>query len=238
MKLMKAAFGYMRDDARRLLEMTFSPPNQQTDLSLSNDLRFQKLAGGGIDRGPERIITDWRRFSCGLWRIPEGDISAAYCADTFPRLKVFSEAGQLFTNCGSCGRSLRMEADCYPLLPFDGSSLPKEQRFTYEGRTGKYKGTQFVLGAKVVFASTEPTTEEWCTQLQVEYADGGWFARQPSYGDFLSTLSPAQTENERRAIEREINSLHSTYSKIEMQHSLDSAKVQHSMADVSQLTLL
>jgi hypothetical protein len=26
---------------------------------------------------PERVVTDWRRFSCGLWRVPEGDIAAA-----------------------------------------------------------------------------------------------------------------------------------------------------------------
>src|SRR5438046_420602 len=45
---------------------------------------------------PEQINSAWRRFSNGLWRVPEGDISAAYCADTFPKLKAFLEDGQLF----------------------------------------------------------------------------------------------------------------------------------------------
>ena len=47
---------------------------------------------------PERVVTDWRRFSSGLWRLPEGDIQAAYCADTFPKVKVFMDAARLFTN--------------------------------------------------------------------------------------------------------------------------------------------
>lgn len=44
---------------------------------------------------PERVVTDWRRFSSGLWRLPEGDIQAAYCADTFPKVKTCMHAGRL-----------------------------------------------------------------------------------------------------------------------------------------------
>lgn len=227
------------DEGAPLVETTFSPSKEQSAPALAIDLPFQKLAGPvGINRWPKRITTEWRRFSCGLWGIPEGDISAAYCADTFPRLKAFSEGGQLFTNCGSCGGSLRMEADCYPCLPFDGSPLPREERFTYEGRTGLYKGKQVVLGSRVIFASTEPTTEEWRSHLQVLYAEGGWFARQATYGDFLSALSPARSENERLAIEREMSSARSSFSKMEMENSLKQATVQNSDGDGSQMTLL
>ena len=51
-----------------------------------------------IDQSSEAM--HWRRFSSGLWRVPEGDIAAAYCADTFPKIKVFTHEGRLFTNCG------------------------------------------------------------------------------------------------------------------------------------------
>jgi hypothetical protein len=33
---------------------------------------------------PVRIVTHWRRFSSGLWRVPEGDIAAAYSASILP----------------------------------------------------------------------------------------------------------------------------------------------------------
>ena len=31
---------------------------------------------------PDDVKTDWRRFSSGLWRLPEGEIPAADYADT------------------------------------------------------------------------------------------------------------------------------------------------------------
>ena len=239
MKLMKASLIFPLAQGSPLAGPNSTPSKNPSDSALPVDLLFQKLTGpAAVKRWPERITADWRRFSCGLWRIPEGDISAAYCADTFPRLKAFSEAGQLFTNCGSCGGSLYMKADCYPLLPFDGSPLPEEQRFTYEGRLGTFKRLKVVLGPKVVFASTEPTIEEWRAHLQVQYADGGWFARQPSYGDFLSTISPGQSENERTAINLEMKSVRSNYSKIEMENSLNQPTVQNADGEVSQMTFL
>jgi len=39
---------------------------------------------------PDIITADWKRFSSDLRRIPEGDIAAAYCADLFPKIKVFT----------------------------------------------------------------------------------------------------------------------------------------------------
>ena len=41
---------------------------------------------------PPRVVTEWRRFSSGLWRVPEGDIHVAYSVDAFPKLKVFTHA--------------------------------------------------------------------------------------------------------------------------------------------------
>jgi len=55
---------------------------------------------GAAAQLPESIVTNWQRFSTGLWRVPKGDIQAAYCADTFPKIKVFMHDGHLFTNCG------------------------------------------------------------------------------------------------------------------------------------------
>lgn len=42
----------------------------------------------GIHPKLSHIVADWRRFSIGLWRVPEGDIGAACCADTFNRVKL------------------------------------------------------------------------------------------------------------------------------------------------------
>ena len=65
-----------------------------------------------------RVVTHWRRFSDGLWRVPEGDIAAAYCADTFPKIKVFTHEGRLFTNCGcNYSHAFETEVNCYPLVP-------------------------------------------------------------------------------------------------------------------------
>src|SRR5271156_3302825 len=65
----------------------------------------------------ERIVTGWRRFSSGLWRVPEGDIAAAYCGDQFPKLKTFIEGGKPFTTMGMAFLDVGMEATCHPLLP-------------------------------------------------------------------------------------------------------------------------
>jgi hypothetical protein len=50
------------------------------------------LVASEAPRLPERVFTDWRRFSSGLWRVPEGDIQAASSVDAFPKLKAFTHA--------------------------------------------------------------------------------------------------------------------------------------------------
>lgn len=174
---------------------------------------------------PERVITSWRRFSSGLWRIAEGDISAAYCAEAFPKVKVFTHEGRLFTNCG--GRfsgPVLAGADCYPLVPVAEYTGPEPRRYTYEGREACFRGEVVRLGPKVVFLASDATVEEWRALLRVMYADGGWFARQANYGSFLNenpNLAKSRNGTEALRIERGGNLV--ALFKQEMQQSLDPA---------------
>lgn len=153
----------------------------------------------------ERIITDWRRFSSGLWRVPEGDIQAAYCADTFPKIKVFMHEGRLFTNCGGhFSGVIRAAADCYPLIPADEYRGPEPKQFTYEGREAAYQGRVLKLGLKVVFEASDPTVDEWRRALRVLYADGGMFAHGVTYLEFLDQRLTIRSENQKVAHLKEL----------------------------------
>jgi len=154
---------------------------------------------------PERIVTDWRRFSSGLWRLPEGDIQAAYCADTFPKVKVFMHAGRLFANCsGHFSGPIRAAADCYPLIPADDYRGPEPRRYSYEGCKAACQGEVFKLGAKVVFEASDSTVDEWRRLFRVLYADGGMFARGVTYLEFLDQRLSSKSENERAAHLKEL----------------------------------
>lgn len=154
---------------------------------------------------PERIVTDWRRFSSGLWRVPEGDIQAAYCADVFPKVKVFMHEGRLFTNCGGhFSGPISAAADCYPLISVDEYRGPDPARYTYEGREAAYQGQIFKLGRKVVFAASDPIFEEWRRLLRVLYADGGYFAHDVTYLEFLTDRISPKSENEKAAHAKEL----------------------------------
>ena len=154
---------------------------------------------------PESVVTNWRRFSSGLWRAPEGDIQAAYCAETFPKIKVFMHEGHLFTNCGGhFSGAVRAAADCYPLIPADEYRGPAPARYTYEGREAAYQGQVFKLGWKVAFSASDPTVEEWRRLLRVIYADGGMFAHGVNYLEFLHERLSPKSENERVAHFKEI----------------------------------
>jgi len=154
---------------------------------------------------PERVITNWRRFSSGLWRVPEGDISAAYCAESFPKVKVFTHEGRLFANCGGhFSGPIHAEKDCYQLLPADEYRGPEPRRYTYEGREAAYKGRVFRLGPKVQFIASDPTVEEWRHLIQVLYADGGMFASRCTYTEFLANRLDPGSENGRAARFKEL----------------------------------
>jgi hypothetical protein len=149
---------------------------------------------------PPRIVADWRRFSCGLWRLPRGDISAAYCADVFPRLKVFTHDGRLFTNGGShFGRVIGGLADCFPLIPLHEYHGPESVQYSYEGAMGRYQGRQWRLGPKMIFESNDPAVAEWEWILRVLYADGGYFASGVTYREFLQDRLSPESPNERIA---------------------------------------
>jgi hypothetical protein len=143
------------------------------------------------------VITDWRRFSSGLWRVPKGDIAAAYCADILPKLKVFTHEGHLFTNGGShFSGPVRSGADCYPLVRFDDYSGPDTVPYSYEGSEGRYGGRRWRLGSKIEFKASDPTQEDWTRLLRVLYADGGMFAHGVTYHEFLLNRLAPESPNE------------------------------------------
>jgi len=172
---------------------------------------------------PDKVMTHWRRFSSGLWRVPEGDISAAYAAESFPRIKVFTHEGRLFTNGGGhFSGPVAAGADCYLLIPANEYRGPEPRRYTYEGREACFRGEVFKLGPKVVFVATDATVEEWRQLFRAMYADGGWFARHSNYGLFLNEDSRLSlSENARAALRLELTGDLLTHSKREMQRFLD-----------------
>ncbi|MCI0539186.1 MAG: hypothetical protein L0Z50_28595 [Verrucomicrobiales bacterium] len=154
---------------------------------------------------PERIVTDWRRFSSGLWRVPEGDIQVAYCAEAFPKVKVFMHEGRLFTNCGGhFSGVVRAAADCYPLIPADEYCGSEPRKYTYEGREAGYQGQVFKLGRKLVFQASDPTLDEWRNLFRVIYAEGGYFASGLTYREFLDERLSPKSDNEKVAHTKEL----------------------------------
>ena len=154
---------------------------------------------------PQRIVAHWRRFACGLWRLPEGDISAAYCADTFPKLKAFVHEGRLYTNCGSLFSTVMQSfVTAYPLIPPDEYTGPEKVHYSYEGKEGTYKGERWRLGPKVIFESSDPEVEEWISLLRVLYADGGMFAHGVTYREFLTERLSSKSWNQTEAHAAEI----------------------------------
>jgi hypothetical protein len=174
---------------------------------------------------PDRVVVHWRRFSSGLWRVSERDIQAAYCADTFPKIKVFMHEGRVFANCGGhFSGAIRAAADCYPLIQAEEYHGPEPRQYTYEGRETVYHCQVFKLGPKVVFETSDPTVDEWKHLLRVLYADGGYFAHGVTYLEFLNgRLSPG-SENEKAAHAMELAECGSTSTprtQAEMRRLLD-----------------
>lgn len=128
--------------------------------------------------------------------MPKGDIAAAYCADTFPNIKAFTHEGRLFTNCGChFSKWFHVQADCYPLIAADEYRGAENVPYSYQGREAAYRGKVFKLDAKIIFAASEPTVEEWRRLMRVLYADGGYFAARCTYGEFLANRFEPQLEN-------------------------------------------
>lgn len=158
---------------------------------------------------PQRIITSWRRFSSGLWRVPRGDIADAYSAETFPKIKVFTHEGRLYTSGGATFSGLvKTSASCYPLLPPDDYTGPTERRYSYEGRTARFGGKAVILGPEVTFESDDPTISEWITLIRAIYAHGGYFINGRTYEEFLTTWTEPPTERLKQAIAHELSEVH------------------------------
>jgi hypothetical protein len=183
----------------------------------------------------ERIVTGWRRFSSGLWRVKEGDIAAAYCADKFPNLKAFVEGGHVFTNMGMAFHEDIVEAHCHLLLPVGSVDVPKKP-YSHEGEIGKFKGRSWLLGPQVTFVADDPPVLECQKLLRIKYADGGYFANQPSYGEFLESLTGRKTPNGEVAIKMEQRGNLLKLSKSEMLSLLD-AGTDLPSRDTEQLNL-
>ena len=157
-----------------------------------------------LNAEPIRIVTSWRRFSCGLWRVPEGDISAAYSADTMPRVKVFAHEGRLYANGGGHSKWLMAEANGYPLIHTDEYQGPDNVPYSYEGKTVTHKGKTYRLGPKTVFVASDPTIDEWRHLCHVLYADGGYFASGCTYTEFIGNRFDPESVNGREARFKEL----------------------------------
>lgn len=165
----------------------------------------------------EPIVTDWRRFSSGLWRIPEGDIAAAYSAESFPKVKTFTHEGTTFTNLGACFSKnvIDTAVDAYQLLVPGTIAPPPKIQYSYQGEKVKVGGREFHLGSKVVFQSANPSIDEWRNLLRVIYAEGGYFACQPTFREFLECY--AQEEgNIGKAAAIEMDDKTASLSKLEV----------------------
>ena len=130
---------------------------------------------------PEEIIVEPLRLETSLWGYPEGDIQAAYCADTFPNIKTFRHQGQTFTNMGGDGSY----AHCYPLLSITDGRMSEPVPYSREGDTVIFQGQKYKLGPKVKFTIRERTLEEGVDLLRRQYAYGGYFASGKTYREVL-----------------------------------------------------
>ena len=153
---------------------------------------------------PVRIVVPWRRFSIGLWRVPEGDISDAYSTETMPRVKVFTHEGCLYTSGGGPSKWIHAEASAYPLIHPDEYRGPDSVPYSYEGKTVTHKGKTHRLGAKTLFVASDPTVEEWRHLCRVLYAVGGYFASGCTYTEFVAYRFAPDSLNGREARFKEL----------------------------------
>lgn len=157
-----------------------------------------------INDGTLRLVVSWRRFSGGLWRVPAGDISDAYSADTMPRVKVFSHEGRTYTNGGGYSKWLLSEVNAYALIHPDEYHGPDSAPYSYEGKIVAHKGKSYRLGPKTVFVASDPTVEEWRHLSRVLYAYGGYFASGCTYTEFVDSRFDPDSLNGREARFKEL----------------------------------
>ena len=159
-----------------------------------------------IELNPPRITAHWRRFQSGLWRVAAGDIYQAYSASTMPRVAVFNHEGRLYTNGGiSFSKWFDTEVNAYPLISMESYRGADSVPFSCEGRTVTHRKKPFRLGAKVIFVASDPTVDEWRKLIRALYADGGLFAADCTYAEFVGSRFESRSENGRAAAAQELN---------------------------------
>lgn len=130
---------------------------------------------------PEEIIVEPSRLASGIWGEEQGDISAAYCADTLPKVQAFAHQGQLYINCGGPNEFI----DGYPLLPPEHSNPTLKKPYSHEGMAVNYEKRPFALGQKIIFKARPRTVEEEVSLLRRQYAYGGYFVAGKTYQEML-----------------------------------------------------
>jgi hypothetical protein len=168
-------------------------------------MKHDEMNTDAASPSPGRVVTHWRRFSLGLWRVPRGDIASAYSASSLPKVTTFTHEGRLYTN-GGCAFSkwLHAEVDGHRLIPAAEYRGAESVPYSYEGREVAYRGKLFRLGAKVLFVASDPTLEEWRQSARVIYGEGGMFAADCTYTEFLGNRFDPQSENGRAARFKEL----------------------------------
>jgi hypothetical protein len=185
---------------------------------------------------PSEIIVEPARLASGLWGYKEGDIYAAYSADTFPKIQTFAHEGQLFT----CGGGSNSFMDCYPLIPTGEYKGPASVPYSHEGNPVVYKGQKLTLGPKIKFVSRELTVPEEIELLRRKYAYGGYFAAGKTYRELLMEyFDDGITEALEAAIQSELKreGLPNTQAEMRAQLGKPSDESRKIETDVSQPTL-
>lgn len=154
---------------------------------------------------PAEIFVEPARLASRIWGYPDGDILAAYSADTFPKVKSFIHECQHFANLGFAFGH-RESCNAYPLIPEEQYSGPEPRQYSYEGRLCSFRGRKFRLGPCVQFICRERSTEEWTELMRRQYAYGGYFAAGKTYAQVLEYFHsrPNCSDNELRAIASEL----------------------------------
>lgn len=186
---------------------------------------------------PERIIVEPARIMMGVFGYTQGDISAAYCADTLPKARAFTHEGRLFASMGGGDR----EMQCHPLLSPEEYIDRGKQPYSYEGRPVTYQRRNYILGPKIIFAARPLTLDEGITLLRRMYAHGGYFVSGKTY---LELLREFQQDDRTRpdelpAIERELTRKHFPQTQAEMRAELNQppGRADEPKPDIFQLEL-
>jgi hypothetical protein len=201
------------------------------------EIRFQTLSP--CRRWPAQVIVDPSRLHSGLWGYIEGDISAAYCADTFPKIQTFGHEGQRYTVTACHHQHGKESVDAYPLILASEYRGPEPMQYTYEGRAVSYNGRSYRLGPKVKFVSRDRTIPEWIDLFRRQYAYGGYFVSGKTYAQMLTSFFEEAIDdvNRTEAICAELNSSDLPERQEEMRTKIETPPARIGASNQAQLSL-